>query len=79
MSWNANGRSQTADKLQHRAKYVDDSYVFAPQTGGHYCPNSLYKIFAGGAKRSGLILTKLHTLRHSFATWLLPTEWTSRP
>jgi integrase len=62
---------QAADKLRAGGHYQDDGYVFAPEMGGHYAPNSLYKIFAQGAKQAGLTLTKLHALRHSFATWLI--------
>jgi integrase len=62
---------QAADKAKYGKKYGDDSYVFAPRRGGHYSPNSIYKLFSDGAKRSGLSLTALHSLRHSFTTWLL--------
>jgi integrase len=62
---------QAEDKLGAGGRYKDDGYVFAPENGGHYNPNGLYKAFARAAKRAGLALTKLHAARHSYATWLI--------
>jgi integrase len=68
-SWSR--KIQAADKLAGGGYYADDGYVFAPESGGHYNPNGLYKAFARAAKRAGLALTKLHAARHSYATWLI--------
>jgi integrase len=62
---------QAAQKLKAGGHYLDEGYVFTPDAGGHYTPNSIYKVFARSATRAGLTLTKLHAARHSYATWLI--------
>jgi len=62
---------QAADKLRAHGLYQDRGFVFTSELGAHYTPNSLYKLFARSAKKAGLLLTKLHAARHSYATWLI--------
>jgi integrase len=73
------GKLQAAEKLKSGGIYRDDGYVFTPEGGGHYIPNSLYKAFARSAKSASLRLTKLHAARHGYASWLIASGADLRP
>jgi hypothetical protein len=42
---------QATDKLRAGGHYQDDGFVFAPEIGGHYSPNSLIKSTPGGQSK----------------------------
>jgi integrase len=62
--------AQAAERLKAGELYDDQGYVFAPEFGGGYNPNALYKCHARFAKKAG-VTTKIHTMRHSFGSWLI--------
>lgn len=45
---------QAEEKLKAGGFYKDAGYVFAPEIGGHYNPNGLYKVCARSAKGPAL-------------------------
>lgn len=61
---------QAAEKIRAGGVYDDQDFVFAPEHGGGYNPNALYKCHARIATRAK-VTTSLHRMRHSFGSWLI--------
>jgi integrase len=65
-------RAQTeADRKAYGPAYLDEDFVFAKPEGGHANPNSIGQAVRRIARRAGLTVTALHSMRHSTGSWLI--------
>ena len=62
--------NQLEDKMKNRKIYEDSGHVFQSEVGGPITPYSATDAFRKLCAKVG-IKASLHTLRHTFATWLL--------
>lgn len=62
--------AQAAEKLKGKY-YQEQGWIFASPLGGVLNPVSISNAFTRIAKVAGISTTRLHDLRHTFASWLI--------
>lgn len=63
--------TQAKERLRHAQDYQRNDFVFANPLGETLHPNAISNAFHRIATAAGLSTTRLHDLRHTFASWLL--------
>jgi integrase len=64
----AHRRQQLEERMAWGAAWTDSGLVFSREDGTGYHPERLTKAFQAAARRAGLPVIPLHSLRHSYAT-----------